>query len=92
MGIAGVDTNEEKLYLKREGHVKKCGLSLFLEAVMEEAVRSLIHKAFHNVGPSNVRQLSNGFCACVRMVEIEEQKQIVCLFHYDQCYSYTCME
>ena len=41
MGIAEVDTNEdtsEKMALRREGHVKTCDLSLFLNEAREGAV------------------------------------------------------
>ena len=41
VGIAEVDTNEdirEKMEVRREGYVKKCDLSLFLNEVREGAV------------------------------------------------------
>ena len=68
MGIAEVNTNEdtrERMELRREGHVKKCDLSLFLNEVREGAVRMLSNKAFHSVEPSNARQLLNCFLGLV---------------------------
>ena len=58
VGIAEVDINKdtrEHMELRREGHVKKCDLSLFPNEVRERAVQMLSCKAFHSVEPSNAR-------------------------------------